>query len=371
MSPSLSSNVPDNSPEQEAATGPSILTRLDSSTSQAIQLPELGLTLTPTTGRELSHEINNHSASILISQAPGPSRRRSRSPSSPFYPDATTFSDRKPASETSELNPKDVTARLEDVEIRVDDAENRLWRGKRIKSERVEIEKEREERRIWKKRKKKKKKITRKEVEDSRKEKEEEEVKEEEEWRRSRKGEKENEKKKKEVKQNRKKKIKIEQRTVEKWNRRYMEIVDSGDEREERSEEEFRDYVEESVMEKRINEDSEVNSIEKLSGKKETTARSLEGIGPHPTDTQDHKYKNEAIYELGCGKEELRSKRGEKAGKKNEDRRRRTEEKTHIIRTPRKVTKAVECLKKEFEMKDLGKTIFVLDCKLNISMMGF
>ncbi|GJR70141.1 hypothetical protein Tco_0016206 [Tanacetum coccineum] len=111
MSQSLSSNVPDNPPEQEAATGPFILTRLDSSTSQVIQLPKLGLTLTPTTGRELSHEINNHSAPTLISQAPGPSRKRSRSPSSPFYPFATTFFDGQQASETSELNPEDVTAR--------------------------------------------------------------------------------------------------------------------------------------------------------------------------------------------------------------------------------------------------------------------
>ncbi|GKE95373.1 hypothetical protein Tco_1580228, partial [Tanacetum coccineum] len=42
------------------------------------------------------------------------------SPSSPFYPDATTFSDGKPASETSELNPEDVTARLEDIEVEID-----------------------------------------------------------------------------------------------------------------------------------------------------------------------------------------------------------------------------------------------------------
>ncbi|GJS56198.1 hypothetical protein Tco_0629560 [Tanacetum coccineum] len=54
MSQSLSSNVPDNSPEQEAATGHSIPRRLDSPTSQATQLPELELTLTPATGRELS-----------------------------------------------------------------------------------------------------------------------------------------------------------------------------------------------------------------------------------------------------------------------------------------------------------------------------
>ncbi|GKG45603.1 hypothetical protein Tco_0498049, partial [Tanacetum coccineum] len=101
MSQSLSSNVPNNSPEQEAATGHSIPTRLDLSTSQATQLPELELTLTPTTGRE-------------------PSRKRSRSPSSPFYPDATTFSDGKPASETSKLNPEDVMARLEDIEVEID-----------------------------------------------------------------------------------------------------------------------------------------------------------------------------------------------------------------------------------------------------------
>ncbi|GKC61139.1 hypothetical protein Tco_1088737 [Tanacetum coccineum] len=104
---------------QEATTGHSIPTRLDSSTSQATQLPELGLTLTPTTGRELSHEIINHSVPTLISKAPGPSRKRSRSPSSPFFPDATTFSDGKPASETSGLNPEDVTARLKDIEVEI------------------------------------------------------------------------------------------------------------------------------------------------------------------------------------------------------------------------------------------------------------
>ncbi|GJX73600.1 hypothetical protein Tco_0312195 [Tanacetum coccineum] len=120
MSQSLSNNVPDNSPEQEAATGHSIPRRIDSPTSQATQLPELGLTLTPATGREHSQEINNLSVHALISPAPGPSRKRSRSPSSPFFPDAIAFSDGKPASETSELNPEDVTARLEDLEVEVD-----------------------------------------------------------------------------------------------------------------------------------------------------------------------------------------------------------------------------------------------------------
>ncbi|GKF37005.1 hypothetical protein Tco_0113763 [Tanacetum coccineum] len=56
----------------------------------------------------------------LISQAPGPSQKRSRSPSSPFFPDVITFSNGKPTSETSELNPKDVTARLEDLEVESD-----------------------------------------------------------------------------------------------------------------------------------------------------------------------------------------------------------------------------------------------------------
>ncbi|GJX37452.1 hypothetical protein Tco_0250755 [Tanacetum coccineum] len=49
-----------------------------------------------------------------------PSRKRSRSPSSPFYPDATTFSNGKPTSETLELNPEYVTARLEDIEVEID-----------------------------------------------------------------------------------------------------------------------------------------------------------------------------------------------------------------------------------------------------------
>ncbi|GJZ51034.1 hypothetical protein Tco_0605549 [Tanacetum coccineum] len=120
MSLSPSSNVPDNSSEQEATTGHSIPRILDSPTSQATQLPELELTLTPTTGREHSQEINNLSVPALISQAPRPSQKRSRSPSSPFFPDAITFSNGKPASETSELNPEDVTARLEDLEVKID-----------------------------------------------------------------------------------------------------------------------------------------------------------------------------------------------------------------------------------------------------------
>ncbi|GJY62905.1 hypothetical protein Tco_0464365 [Tanacetum coccineum] len=120
MTQLLSSNIPDNSPEQEAATGHSIPRRMDSPTSRATQLPEPELTLTLATECEHSQEINNHSVPTLISQEPGPSRKRSRSPSSPFFPDAITFSDGKPASETSELNPEDVTARLEDLEVEID-----------------------------------------------------------------------------------------------------------------------------------------------------------------------------------------------------------------------------------------------------------
>ncbi|GKA04113.1 hypothetical protein Tco_0676894 [Tanacetum coccineum] len=71
-------------------------------------------------GRELSQEINNHSVPTLISQAHGPSRKRSRTLSMPSYPDATTFSDGKPASETPELNPEDVMARLKDMEVEID-----------------------------------------------------------------------------------------------------------------------------------------------------------------------------------------------------------------------------------------------------------
>ncbi|GJS48145.1 reverse transcriptase domain-containing protein [Tanacetum coccineum] len=70
--------------------------------------------------REHSQEINNLSIPALTSQAPGPSRKRSRSPSSSFFLDATTFSDGKPASEASELNPEDVTAKLEDLEVEID-----------------------------------------------------------------------------------------------------------------------------------------------------------------------------------------------------------------------------------------------------------
>ncbi|GKA24590.1 hypothetical protein Tco_0710623 [Tanacetum coccineum] len=96
MSQSLSSNVPDNSPEQEAATGYSIPRRLDSSTPQATQLPGLELTLTL-----LSRDVYHHHSHFYIQMA-------------------TTFLNGKPASETLELNPEDVTARLEDIQVEID-----------------------------------------------------------------------------------------------------------------------------------------------------------------------------------------------------------------------------------------------------------
>ncbi|GJY46545.1 hypothetical protein Tco_0435608 [Tanacetum coccineum] len=37
----------------------------------------------------------------------------------PSYPDTTTFSNGKPASETPELNSEDVTTRLEDMEVEI------------------------------------------------------------------------------------------------------------------------------------------------------------------------------------------------------------------------------------------------------------
>ncbi|GKC37664.1 hypothetical protein Tco_1050048 [Tanacetum coccineum] len=88
--------------------------------SNVTQLHGLELTLTPAIRRELPQEINNFSVPTLISQAPGQSRKRSRSPLSPFFPGAITFSDGKPASETSGLNPEDVMARLENIEVEID-----------------------------------------------------------------------------------------------------------------------------------------------------------------------------------------------------------------------------------------------------------
>ncbi|GKA49564.1 hypothetical protein Tco_0742637 [Tanacetum coccineum] len=100
--------------------------RFDLPASQIIPLPNLELALNPTTMHEPFHETQSLDVQsvptqlVLASQAPGPSRKRSRSPSSPFYPDTPIFSDGEPTSESPELNPEDVTARLEDIEVEVD-----------------------------------------------------------------------------------------------------------------------------------------------------------------------------------------------------------------------------------------------------------
>ncbi|GKC36815.1 hypothetical protein Tco_1049199, partial [Tanacetum coccineum] len=96
----------------------------DLPTSQAIPLLNVELALTSTTTREPSLEtwlLKDHSVRTELELAPGPSRKRSRSPLLPSYPDATTFSDGElRASESPELNPEDLTARLEDIDVEID-----------------------------------------------------------------------------------------------------------------------------------------------------------------------------------------------------------------------------------------------------------
>ncbi|GJR08422.1 putative RNA-directed DNA polymerase [Tanacetum coccineum] len=88
------------------------VSRIKSSSPHEVTIPNLVF-------RCSEFEGVTNCAPTLISQAPGPSRKRSRSPLSPFYLDATTFSNGKLASETSELKPEDVTARLEDIEVEI------------------------------------------------------------------------------------------------------------------------------------------------------------------------------------------------------------------------------------------------------------
>ena len=38
----------------------------------------------------------------------------------------------------------------------------------------------------------------------------------------------------------------------------------------------------------------------------------------------------------------------------------------NIVGTPEEISKTVNCLKKEFEMKDFGRIKFALGCELNI-----
>nr|GEU54548.1 hypothetical protein [Tanacetum cinerariifolium] len=93
-------------------------------TSQLLPILNMKLALTSTTTRKPSLETwlpKDHSVHTELKLAPRPSRKRSISPSSPSYPDVTTFSKGKPAvSESPELNPEDLTARLEDIEVEID-----------------------------------------------------------------------------------------------------------------------------------------------------------------------------------------------------------------------------------------------------------
>ncbi|GJX33919.1 hypothetical protein Tco_0245476 [Tanacetum coccineum] len=106
--------------------GHPVLMRFDLPTSQTIPLPNLESALNPTTMCEPFHETQSPDVQsvptqlVLALQAPGPSRKRSRSPSSPSYPDTPIFSDGEPTSESPGLNPEDVTARLEDIEVEID-----------------------------------------------------------------------------------------------------------------------------------------------------------------------------------------------------------------------------------------------------------
>ncbi|GJR07062.1 hypothetical protein Tco_0530046 [Tanacetum coccineum] len=116
--------MPVNSPEKEVIMEHSVPMETDLPTSQAIPLLNVELALTSTTTREPSIETwlpKDHSVRTELELAPGPSQKRSRSPSSPSYPDATTFSDGEPtAFELPELNPEDLTARLEDIKVEID-----------------------------------------------------------------------------------------------------------------------------------------------------------------------------------------------------------------------------------------------------------
>ncbi|GJU76593.1 hypothetical protein Tco_1273663 [Tanacetum coccineum] len=100
MSQTPSNTVPINSSEQEVAMRHPVPMRFNLPASQTIPLPNLELALNPTTMHEPFHET--------------------QSPSSPFYPDTPIFSDGEPTSESPELNPEDVTARLQDIEVEVD-----------------------------------------------------------------------------------------------------------------------------------------------------------------------------------------------------------------------------------------------------------
>nr|GEW21321.1 hypothetical protein [Tanacetum cinerariifolium] len=124
MSQTPSNTIPVNSLKKEVTMEHFVPMESDLPTSPAIPLLNVELALTSTTTREPTLETwlpKDHSVRTELELAPSPSQKRSRSPSSPSYLDATTFLDDEPAaSESPELNPEDLTARLEDIEVEID-----------------------------------------------------------------------------------------------------------------------------------------------------------------------------------------------------------------------------------------------------------
>nr|GEX89355.1 hypothetical protein [Tanacetum cinerariifolium] len=110
----MTSIIPVNSSEKEVTMEHSVLIESDLPTSWEIPLLNVELAPTSSKTRDPSLETwlpKDHSVRTELKLASGSSRKRIRSPSSPSYPDATTFSDGEPAaSESPELNPKDLTA---------------------------------------------------------------------------------------------------------------------------------------------------------------------------------------------------------------------------------------------------------------------
>nr|GFA80976.1 hypothetical protein [Tanacetum cinerariifolium] len=137
MSQTPSNTIPVNSPVKEVTMEHSVPMESNLPTSQAILLLNVELSLTSTTMREPSLETwlpKDHSVRTELELAPGPSRKKSRSHSSPSYPDATTFSDGEPKTSKEDeevLIPKlqDSLAALENeiavLQLRADDAEAR------------------------------------------------------------------------------------------------------------------------------------------------------------------------------------------------------------------------------------------------------
>nr|GEV18126.1 hypothetical protein [Tanacetum cinerariifolium] len=124
MSQTPSNTIPVNSSEKEVTMKHYVPMKSDLPTSEAIPLLNVKLALTYTTIREPSLETwlpKDHSVCTELELELGTSQKRSRSSSSPSYSDATTFSDGEPtASESPELNPEDLTSRLEDIKVEID-----------------------------------------------------------------------------------------------------------------------------------------------------------------------------------------------------------------------------------------------------------